>query len=396
MDFAEDFNGEEERQMKKYAWIAGFILLALSAACLIYVPNDEDGRPVPRGQTYDRDYGSGGLDEEYFYEYLSSFGNWVNNTPYGYVWVPRHMRHSWRPYTSGRWVWTDYGWTWVSSFEWGWVPFHYGRWGWDRDLGWFWVPDTVWGPAWVTWRAGDFYMGWAPLPPEAEFIPGLGIRSFDFDFPPHYWIFVNTRHFMLDRLDRYVLPFERNYTIIDFTMINGGIHVRGGRVFNEGIDVERVRRFTRQDVTRFELRDPNRPGPSRIEGGNVFLHKPSISKNQLASPKTYLSRDEAGKKIPMEEIEDEATGGTGLRDDQEREKRLLEESQEIEVNEIRRKVEDDKKLARTLEGKEKVEEEYKAKVTALRKKHETEKSELGRRHKEEEDKVKRSKIRKKD
>jgi hypothetical protein len=179
-------------------------------------------------------------------------------------------------------------------------------------------------------------------------------------------------------------------------MINGGIHVRGGRVFNEGVDVERVRRFTRQDVTRFELRDPNRPGPSRIEGGNVILHKPSISKNQLARPKTSLSRDEAGEKIPMEEIEDEAAGGMVLRDDQEREKRLLEESQDVEVNEIRRKVEDDKKLARTLNEKEKVEEEYKTKMTALRKKHETEKSELDRRHKEEEDKVKKSKIRKKD
>ena len=239
-------------------------------------------------------------------------------------------------------------------------------------------------------------MGWAPLPPEAEFIPGMGIGSFDFDFPPYYWIFVDARYFMYDRLDRYVLPFERNYTIIDFTMINGGIRVHGDRVFNEGIDVERVRRITRQDITTFELRDPNRPGPSRIEGGNVFLHKPSISKNQLASPKTSLSRDEAGEKIPREEIEDEAAGGTALRDDQEREKRLLKESQDVEVNEIRRKVEDDKKLARTLEEKEKVEEEYNAKVTGLRKKHETEKSELDRRHKEEEDKVNSAKIRKKE
>ena len=41
--------------MKKYAWIAGLILLALSAACLVYVPYGEDGRPVPRGRTYDRD-----------------------------------------------------------------------------------------------------------------------------------------------------------------------------------------------------------------------------------------------------------------------------------------------------------------------------------------------------
>ena len=382
--------------MKKYAWMAGFTVLVLSTACLIYVPYDGDDRHGARGQAYDRDYGSGDLDQEYFYEYLSPYGIWVSNPPHGYVWVPRNMRHGWRPYTSGRWVWTDYGWTWVSSFEWGWVPFHYGRWGWDRGLGWFWVPDTVWGPAWVTWRAGDIYAGWAPLPPEAEFVPGMGIRSFDIDFPPHYWVFVNGRHFMDDRLDYYVLPYERNYTIIDFTMIGAGIGVRGDRVFNEGIDVDRIRRFTHQEVTRYELRDPNRPGTSRIEGGNVLIYKPSVSKSQLARPKTYLDRDEAEEKISMEEIEDKGIGGSGLKDDQEREKRLLEDSQDVEVNEIRRKVDDDKKLARTPEDREKVEEEYKVKITTLRKKHETEKAELSRRHKEEEDKIKKSKLKKKD
>ena len=167
-------------------------------------------------------------------------------------------------------------------------------------------------------------------------------------------------------------------------------------MFNEGIDIDRVSRFAQQEVTKYELRDPNRPGAPRIEGGNVFIHKPSISKNQLARPKTYLSRDEAEEKIPKEEIEDEAAWGPGLKNDQEKEKRLLEESQDIEVNEIRRKVDDDKKLARTQEDKEKVEEEYKAKISALKKKHEIEKSELDRRHKEEEVKVKSSRIKKKD
>jgi len=182
------------------------------------------------------------------------------------------------------------------------------------------VPDTVWGPAWVTWRAGDIYAGWAPLPPEAEFVSGIGIRSFDIDFPPHYWVFVNGRHFMDDRLDYYILPYERNYTIIDLTMIGAGIGVRGDRVFNEGIDVDRIRRFTHQEVTRYELRDPNRPGTSRIEGGNVLIYKPSVSKSQLARPKTYLDRDEAEEKISMEEIEDKGIGGSGLKDDQERER----------------------------------------------------------------------------
>jgi len=341
--------------MKKYAWIASFIALTLSAACIIYVPYDEDDRRISRGQVYERDYGKE-LDQEYFYDYLAPYGTWVSYPAYGYVWVPRHMQHGWRPYTSGRWVWTDYGWTWVSDFEWG----------------------------------------WAPLPPEAEFVPGTGIRSFDFDFPPQYWVFVNARHFLDERLDRYALPFERNYTIIDFTMMGAGIGFRGGRVFNEGIDADRIGRFTHQEVTKYELRDPNRPGVSFIEGEDLFIHKPSISRNQLARPNTSLDFDEAEEKISAEEIEDEKARGQGLQDDQERERRLLEDSQEIEVNEIRRKVDDDKKLARTPEEREKVEEEYKAKIESLKKKHETEKSELSRRHKEEENKVKSSKLKRRD
>ena len=31
--------------------------------------------------------------------------------------------------------------------------------------GWCWVPGTLWGPAWVAWRAGRVNVGWAPLPP---------------------------------------------------------------------------------------------------------------------------------------------------------------------------------------------------------------------------------------
>jgi hypothetical protein len=31
--------------------------------------------------------------------------------------------------------------------------------------GWCWRPGRVWGPGWVSWRAGGGYVGWAPLPP---------------------------------------------------------------------------------------------------------------------------------------------------------------------------------------------------------------------------------------
>ena len=108
-----------------------------------------------------------------FQSALEPYGSWQPHPHFGEVWVPYDLPPGWRPYTYGRWVYTEeWGWYWVSDEEeadWGWVAFHYGRWAHDRRLGWFWVPGDEWGPAWVDWRRGDDYVGWAPLPPD-EFV----------------------------------------------------------------------------------------------------------------------------------------------------------------------------------------------------------------------------------
>jgi Family of unknown function (DUF6600) len=64
----------------------------------------------------------------FFYDQLAPHGQWFWLEPYGWVWTPNDVDTAWRPYTDGHWVYTDCGWTWVSEREWGWAPFHYGRW----------------------------------------------------------------------------------------------------------------------------------------------------------------------------------------------------------------------------------------------------------------------------
>ena len=49
-------------------------------------------------------------------------------------------------YTGGHWVLTEFGWTWVSDWSWGWAPFHYGRWIIVSGYGWCWVPGSDVGP----------------------------------------------------------------------------------------------------------------------------------------------------------------------------------------------------------------------------------------------------------
>ena len=89
-----------------------------------------------------------------FHDYLANYGDWVYSDRWGEVWVPENVPDDFQPYgTNGYWAATDdYGWVWVSNYEWGDVPFHYGRWVNDPDDGWLWIPGYVWSPAWVVWR----------------------------------------------------------------------------------------------------------------------------------------------------------------------------------------------------------------------------------------------------
>ena len=103
-------------------------------------------------------YGEGWTNRATFYDRLTPYGNWIWLQGQ-YVWVPRNVGPQWRPYTVGRWVYTDrYGWMWSSREPFGWATYHYGRWGYSNRVGWFWVPGNRWAPAWVSWRQSNDYL----------------------------------------------------------------------------------------------------------------------------------------------------------------------------------------------------------------------------------------------
>src|SRR5436309_3853159 len=122
------------------------------------------------------------ISVDFFYDNLSG-GDWIEVADYGYVWQPSVAvsNTAWRPYADGYWTYTDLGWTWVSYEDFGWATYHYGRWARLSDYGWVWVPgrdaDLEWGPAWVSWRTGGEYVGWAPLPPETIVYEGRPVTG---------------------------------------------------------------------------------------------------------------------------------------------------------------------------------------------------------------------------
>ncbi len=155
---------------------------------------------------------AGPITYQEFYNDLSPYGNWVNYGDYGYVWVPDVP--DFRPYYSnGRWVYTDYGWTWSSDYNWGWAPFHYGRWIDDMAYGWMWVPGYEWAPAWVSWRGGGDYYGWAPLGPRMDVNIASGA------VPQNNWAFVPRRYINSPQVNNYYVDRSENVTIINKTTI---------------------------------------------------------------------------------------------------------------------------------------------------------------------------------
>ncbi len=96
---------------------------------------------------------------EVFYDELDDYGTWIEDDTHGYVFAP--YEEDYLPYEDGHWSETEYGMTWVAEDEIGWAVCHYGRWIW-RGERWLWIPGTVWGPAWVEWRLGGGWVGWAP------------------------------------------------------------------------------------------------------------------------------------------------------------------------------------------------------------------------------------------
>ena len=220
-----------------------------------------------------------------FYRKLEPYGAWRETSDYGYVWQPREAEESrsWRPYTDGRWVYTDVGWTWVSEEPFGWATYHYGRWVRLRRVGWVWVPGEEWAPAWVSWRTSKDYVGWAPLPPEARFDRTSGIRNWAdnyYDIGPDQYAFVPGNEFGSRRIQRSVVPVERNVTIVIETTNVTNITYANTTIINQGPNYEEMRSRSQQPIERYRLErqvNSETTAPPTVRGEVLVMSAPAIT-----------------------------------------------------------------------------------------------------------------------
>ncbi len=230
----------------------------------------------------------------FFYDALAPFGEWVTVNPYGWVWCPYDEGPGWRPYMDGDWMYSESGWVFDSPVEWGWACYHYGRWGFNDMYGWFWVPGTVWGPAWVTWRYGGGYIGWAPLPPEVgwSFRAGLEWDGFGLDFGISWpwWSFCEVSRFGERHLSQYVVASGRNMTLLRMTQNVTHYRTVGGRIVNENIGIAEVERQSGRTLPRYSIAENAGGGPRgpQVQGTVLRVYKPIVLADRSATPRNVL------------------------------------------------------------------------------------------------------------
>lgn len=241
------------------------ILRLLLALSLIFIANSKTGKLYAQDVV---------VSYQDFYDELSPYGQWINDPDYGNVWVPNEDA-DFRPYsTRGRWVMTEYGNTWVSDDPWGWAVYHYGRWTYNPYYGWIWVPGYEWAPAWVSWRYGGGYCGWAPL------APGWGV-SITTGFPDSWWIFVGPNYLYSPNPYRYWRGVNYNRRYLQQTTIINNIYVdnRTQVQYNYGPRASAIQQVTRQPVQVYRINNARRPGGSSIQQGYVNMYRPAVNRS---------------------------------------------------------------------------------------------------------------------
>ncbi|MGF1679197.1 MAG: DUF6600 domain-containing protein [Candidatus Methylacidiphilales bacterium] len=110
------------------------------------------------------------VDFDLVIEALRETGTWLpvqeGKEDYYFLPDPSKAAELAQPYRQGRWIYSDYGWTWQGTHAASWAVDHYGYW--TRRLHpekkWTWVPRIMWLPSAVEWLQSGEYIGWRPGP----------------------------------------------------------------------------------------------------------------------------------------------------------------------------------------------------------------------------------------
>ncbi len=237
-------------------------------------------------------------------------GTWIQTDAYGYVWQPTINDPDWAPYTEGHWVYSDAGWTWASDESFGWATYHYGRWVNLNGIGWCWVPGYTWAPAWVSWRYGDGYCGWAPLPPDSFVGIDYGGDGIDinegfhiggdcdsyYDIGAGCYTFVPVIYLGYPNYRGRFINRYNNYAIINHTTNvtnlyvarngapNGSGHGRFSNVTAGGPSFAQVNAVSKMPVQKVTITSARQPGGGTLNNNSLALFAPRLNAGATSQP----------------------------------------------------------------------------------------------------------------
>ena len=249
---------------------------------------------------------------QFFYDQLSAYGNWISYPRYGYVWHP-NISSTFHPYrTNGHWVWTlEYEWLWVSDYEWGWAPFHYGRWYYDDFYGWLWVPANEWSPAWVVWRNGIDFYGWAPLGPGMQI--SLLFNIGQIDFPEYYWSFVPQYYVTSYNVHQHCYHPNQNHDFYKKSnFINGRENhdEKNRQLYVNGPLKPELEERTRQKIKPMNVLESDKPIVFSETNDNIQIYRPIVeprdketAKPSFVNPyKNKINSEQRLEAVPKKDI----------------------------------------------------------------------------------------------
>ena len=143
------------------------------------------------------------------------------------------------------------------------------------------MPGTDWGPAWVSWRFGDGYCGWAPLPPLVGWDNGLVLSGLDLDeyIPPFWYNFVEERYFATPHIHDHLLIPARNISLVTQTRNLTRYEVNDNRIINRSVDIDRIEKDTGQTINHYRVvaaNSPTAPHQARMRDDQMVLYKPEV------------------------------------------------------------------------------------------------------------------------
>jgi hypothetical protein len=174
---------------------------------------------------------------------------------------------------------------WFSDEPWAWAAYHYGRWTYNPYYGWVWIPGYEWAPAWVSWRTGGGYYGWAPLGPGQQY-------GGYYDYPDNYWVFVNPNYLYNPYVYNYyergdMGSYVRRTEYVRYQDQDGEHGGRrrgdsygsgGGATRYYGPRREDIERETGQPVQVYRVSNARSAGEGRMGGNEINIYRPPVNR----------------------------------------------------------------------------------------------------------------------